>query len=68
MRARACVEAVLEQRLVGQPRQGVVEGPVLELVLQADAVGDVAEAPDPPDDGAVHRLRPGGQLERRARP
>ena len=57
------LEPVLEQCLVGQSRQGVVEGPVLELVLQPDAVGDVAEAPDPPDDGAVDRLGPGRQLE-----
>ena len=47
------LEPVLEQGLVGQSGQGVVEGSVLELVLQADAVGDVAEAPDPADDPAA---------------
>ena len=61
--SQGVLEPVLEQRLVGQAGQGVVEGPVFELVLQPDAVGDVAEAPDPADDLAVHRLRPGGQLE-----
>ena len=61
-------EAVLEQRLVGQSGQRVVEGPVLELVLQADAVGDVTEAPDTPDHDAVDRLGPGRQLEGVARP
>ena len=56
------LEPVLEERLVGQSGQGVVEGPVLQLVFQADAIGDVAEAPDPTDDGAVHRLWPGRQF------
>ena len=56
-------ESVLEQCFVGQAGQGVVEGPVLELVLQSDAIGDVAEAPDSTDDLVVHRLRPGAQLE-----
>ena len=41
------VEAVLEQRLVGEPGQRIVEGPVRQLLLQALVIGDVAEAPHP---------------------
>src|ERR1700761_1294771 len=56
-------EPVLEQCLVGQTGERVVEGPVFELVLQADAVGDVAKAPDATNDLALHGLRPRSQLE-----
>ena len=62
------LEPVLEQRLVRQSGQGIVEGPVFQLVLQPDAVGDVAEAPDSTDDGAVRPSAASTTVRRRARP
>ena len=54
---RGVVDAVAEQRLVGEPGQRVVERLVRELVLQPAVFGDVAEAPHAPDDFAVDPLR-----------
>ena len=56
-RVGGVVDAVAEQRLVGEPGQRVVERLVRELVLQPAVLGDVAEAPHPPDDLAVDALR-----------
>ena len=60
---RGVVDAVAEQRLVGEPGQRVVERLVRELVLEPAMLGDVAEAPHAPDDLAVDALREGVALE-----
>ena len=60
---RRVVDAVAEQRLVGETGQRVVERLVGELVLEAPVLGDVAEAPHPTDDLAVDALREGVALE-----
>ena len=57
------LEAVLEERLVGQPGQGVVKGAVGELVLEHLAVGDVPEAVDPADDLPPDALGPRESLD-----
>ena len=56
-RAERVLDAVAEQRLVGEAGERVVERLVGELVLEPLALGDVAEAPHPPDDLAVDALR-----------
>ena len=50
------METVLEERPVGQPGQRVVEGLEGQPLLEPLPVGDVPEAPHPPDDRAVDRL------------
>ena len=47
------LDTVAEEALVRQVRERVVERLVRELVLEAAPLGDVAEAPHPPDDLAV---------------
>ena len=54
---RRVVDPVAEERLVGQSGQRIVERLVRELVLEPAVLGDVAEAPHPPDDFAVDALR-----------
>ena len=56
--AQGALQSVLEERLVGEPGQGVVEGPVRELVLQELAVGDIPEAVDPSDQLPRDQLGP----------
>ena len=65
---RRVVDAVAEQRLVGEAGQRVVERLVGQLVLEPAVLGDVAEAPDPADDLAVDPLRQRVALEAPARP
>ena len=47
------VEPVAEERTVGEAREPVVEGLVRELVLEPDALGDVAGVQDDPADVPV---------------
>ena len=56
-RVRRVVDAVTEQRLVGETGQRVVERLVRQLVLQPAVVGDVTEAPHAADDLTVDALR-----------
>ena len=50
------IHPVTEQRLVREPRQGIVERLTRQLLLEDAVLGDVAEAPDAPDDLAVDAL------------
>src|SRR3954454_8089610 len=56
-------QPIAEQSLVGEIRQRIVKGLVGELVLELLVLGDVAEAPHPPDSDAVDPLGPGVALE-----
>jgi hypothetical protein len=47
---RGVIDPITEERLVGQPRQRVVERLMDQLALQATVLGHVAEAPHPADD------------------
>ena len=57
------LDPVAEQRLVGQVGQRVVERLVGELLLEPLLLGDVPEAPDPPDGATADPLRCGVALE-----
>ena len=60
------LHAVAEPCLVRQAGELVVERPVHELVLEALALGEVAEAPDPADHAPVDPLRDREALEHAA--
>ena len=57
------LETVPEQGPVGQPAQRVVEGLVLELLLQALALAHVPEGEDDPLDGLVAQQVGGDHLD-----
>ena len=56
--SQGVIEPVLKERLVGEPGQRVMKGPVGELVFQELAVGDVSKAVDPSHDLPVDALGP----------
>ena len=57
------LDAVAEQRAVRQPGERVVEGLVLEFVLEGLALGDVAHVQHDPLDGLVAEQVAGGRLD-----
>ena len=56
IRVRACSRRSWKSALLASRVKRVVEGPVGQLVLEHLAVGDVAEAVDPPDDLCRRRV------------